>query len=134
MRNFIRNHKKLTASVAVPTCLLLWAVLWSAVPRVRGQLVARFDIARGHYEILGYGLPVPWYADDVRLLRERYGIEYRPVAGCIVSATLIAYVDNYNGVIAAAANRKFGHDVFKECAGDARKSWERATSKTVKER
>jgi hypothetical protein len=41
------------------------------------------------------------------------------VAGCIVSDSLIAYVEGYHSVVAKAAKRKFGHDVFKECAEDA---------------
>jgi len=46
------------------------------------------------------------------------------VALCIVSKTLRSYVDSYDEVSAAAANRKFGHDVFKECAEEVRKSRE----------
>jgi hypothetical protein len=38
------------------------------------------------------------------------------VSTCIVSETLHSYADSYNEVSVAAANRKFGHDVFKECA------------------
>jgi hypothetical protein len=121
MRDFVRNHRTLTALVSIATCLVLGALLWSLSAPVRGQLVARFDTAREHYELLGYGLPGPGRAEYARLLRERYGIEYRPVALCIVSPTVVAYVDNYNGVSTAAANRKFGHDVFKECAEEARK-------------
>jgi len=52
-------------------------------------------------------------------LRERYGIENRVVAGCIVSPPLLAYTEGYNRVSMAAANRKFGHDVFKESVADA---------------
>ncbi len=129
LHGFVRKHKALTAVVAVVVCLVLSAVFWSVSAPVRGRLTARFDIAQGHYTVLGYGLPVPWRNEYARLLRERYGIEYRVVALCIVSETLVAYVDNYNGVSAAAANRKFGHDVFTECAGEAQKNWERAHRK-----
>jgi hypothetical protein len=34
---------------------------------------------------------------------------------------LISYVESYDRVSTSAANRKFGHDVFKECTEDAQK-------------
>ena len=63
-----------------------------------------------------YGLPPGWRSEYARLLKEQYGIEMRTVALCIVSETLCSYVDSYDEISAAAANRKFGHDVFNECA------------------
>jgi len=72
-------------------------------------------------------------------------IEFRTVALCIVSKSLVAVVgccrwllslvavvDSYNGVISEVVNRKSRHDVFKECAEDAKKSWKRTASKSVK--
>jgi len=38
---------------------------------------------------------------------------------------LRSYVDSYDEASTAAANQKFGHDVFTECAEAARKNWER---------
>lgn len=87
-------------------------------------MVARYDISRGHYEVLGYGLPVPWRPEYARLLQERYGVKFRAVAGCIVSTGLVTYVDSYDRASAEAVNRKFGHDVFKECSDEARKKWQ----------
>jgi hypothetical protein len=128
----IRNHQRLAVAAASASALVLWAVLCSAAAPVRGQHAARSDIARGQYEVLGYGLPAPWRNEYVRLLRERYDIKFRAVALCIVSTNLVAYVDGYNGVSIAAANGKFGHDVFKECAEEARKRWEQSLSKSVR--
>ena len=86
--------------------------------------MARYYISRGHYEVLGYGLPVPWRPEYARLLQERYGVKFCTVALCIVSTSLDAYVDSYNRVSTEASNRKFGHDVFEECSNEARKKWE----------
>ena len=36
-----------------------------------------------------------------------------------MSPPLLAYTEGYNRVSMAAANRKFGHDVFKESVADA---------------
>jgi hypothetical protein len=91
-----------------------------------GGMSARYDVYRGHYEVLGYGLPVPWRPEYARLLQQRYGVSFRPVAGCIVSTALVAYVDSYNSVSTEAVNHKFGHEVFKECSEDVRNSWEQA--------
>jgi len=69
-----------------------------------------------------------------QLLRQRYGIEYRAVAGCIVSRSLVDYVDGYDSVSAAAAKRRFGRDVFRECSADASMHWEhRAAANAHKE-
>jgi hypothetical protein len=75
-------------------------------------------------KILAYGLPSVWHSEYIRLLKEKYGIEMHTVALCIVSETLRSYADSYDEVSAAAANRKFGRDVFQESAEEARKRWE----------
>lgn len=87
---------------------------------IRGRLAAHFDVRRGHYVVLAYGLPPEWHPEYAQLLHGRYGIEVRRVALCIVSETLRSYADSYDEVSVAAANQKFGHDVFKECAEVAR--------------
>jgi hypothetical protein len=124
MRNFVRRHKILTGSIAVLAGLILWSVIWSVTASARGELVARYDISRGYYEVQGYGLPDPWRPEYARLLQARYGVKFRTVALCIVSRTLVAYADSYDTVSIAAINRKFGHDVFEECWQEARRNWE----------
>jgi hypothetical protein len=93
---------------------------------MRGRLAAHFDVWRGHYIVLAYGLPSPWRPRYAQLLRDRYGIEVRTVASCIVSKTLRDYADSYDAVSGAAANQKFRRDVFKESAEVARSEWELA--------
>jgi hypothetical protein len=131
MQNFVRNHKILTISIAVVSALILWPSIEPVADSARGGLVARYDISCGHYEVQGYGLPVPWRSEYVRLLDGRYGVKFRIVAGCIVSTGLANYVDSYNRVSTAAINQKFGHDVFKECSEEARQNWDQ-THKTAK--
>jgi hypothetical protein len=126
MRNLIRRHRILVGAVALAACLILWSVLLSVTASARGELAARYDISRGHYDVLGYGLPDPWRNEYARLLQERYGVKFRTIALCIVSRTLVAYADSYDTVSTTAINRKFGHDVFEECGQEARKNWEQA--------
>ena len=125
LSSVIRNHKKLTAVVGLVGSVILLSELLYASASARGQLVANFDMARGHYQILGYGLPTPERGEYVRPLRERYGIEFRAVAFCRVSHSLVSYANAYNDVVRAGAVRKFGHDVFRECNDDVRASRER---------
>lgn len=122
MRAFSTNRRKCGAGAGFVVVMLL-AMLgtWSATASVRGRMAARFDLRRGRYKILSYGLPPLWLPEYARLLKERYGVELHPVAGCIVSKTLFSYVDSYDDVVVAEVNHNFGHDVFKECAEDARK-------------
>lgn len=93
---------------------------------MRGALVAHYDISRGHYQILGYGLPAPTRREYVRILKTRYGVEYHAVAGCIVSQQLVDYVDAYDEVSMSAAQRKFGLDIFKKASTEAETSWSNA--------
>jgi hypothetical protein len=118
---FVRKHKKLSA-LLVFIGAIAGSLIWDASARIRGQAAARFDLALGHYRILTLGLPTPWRPEWMRLLRQRYGVEERMVAGCIVSESLLAYTDGYNRLSMGAANRKFGHDIFKETMADAIKN------------
>jgi hypothetical protein len=122
MRNYIRAHRVIT------TFCVFGALLASSWPSslaapVRGCLDARRDIRQGRYLVLGYGLPTPWRPEYARCLRERYNISFRPVAGCVVSESLISYVDAYHSVVDEAVRRKFGRNVFRECADNAVTNW-----------
>jgi hypothetical protein len=107
----------------VLVCLVACLIGWELSARIRGQLAAHVDVERGHYKILTLGLAVSWRPEYTHLLRERYGVEERVVAGCFVSESLLAFAEGYNTVSMKAANRKFGHDVFEESAADARRIW-----------
>ena len=125
MNSFIRNYKKL-AAIIVLAFLFAGFLAWNFSARTRGKIMAHLDVARGHYAILTYGLQAE-SRPEAALLRERYGIEDRAVAGCTVTKPLLEYVDGYNIVSMAAASRKFGHDVFREAMMDASKNWRTRT-------
>lgn len=57
------------------------------------------------------------------LLARTIKIEFRPVAGCIVSESLVSYVNAYDSVLEEATRREFGRDVFQECAAEAATKW-----------
>jgi len=81
---------------------------------MRGSLAAHIDVARGHYVVLAYGMPPISRSEYSRLLKEKYGVEVHAVAGCIVSQSLVTYVNSYNRVVEEGAKRRFGHDIFSE--------------------
>src|SRR4051794_12231420 len=101
MWKFVRAHKLTTAicisAVFLAGCWPNWP--WSLAAPSVGRVAAHRDIRHGRYEMLGYGLPGPWRPEYARCLRERYRIEFRPVAGCIVSDSLVSYVNAYDSVI-----------------------------------
>lgn len=95
--------------------------LWSAP--IRGRISARMDVSRGDYRTLVYGLPPASCGEYERLLRDRYGVRAERVAYCTVTSSLVAYANAYDASSAAAANRKYGHDIFKECWEEAQKAF-----------
>ena len=117
---FVKVRKKAALVVGILAFVVCAELIREYTAPMRGRLTARYDVWRGHYVLLAYGLPPAWRSQYAQLLQERYGIEVRTVALCIVSETLVSYADGYDEVSAAAANHKFGHDVFKECAEVAR--------------
>jgi len=119
--SFIPKRKQLAAAIAL---LAVLGIGWWFSASLRGRIAAHIDVARGHYKILGYGLPVVWQPAYARILKERYGIEYEGVAGCIVSDSLVSYVEGYDAVSTHAANRKFGSDIFRKASDEAKLEWE----------
>jgi hypothetical protein len=121
MKAFLRDHKKLAAVIGLAALLLALLQTWSLSSSARGRFAAHLYLRRGHYIFLTFGLEPPERRVIARLLRERYGIELRTVAGDIVSKDLVSYVSGYNEVMLTATDTKFGHNVYKECADAAYK-------------
>lgn len=113
----IRHWSKLRRLiVAAVTLALGWWV--SAYPR--GMIAAWIDHARGHYEVQTFGLPAPWAREYRRLVKERYGVEVKAVAGCEVAENLVSYVQGYNSVSQQRILARHGKDIFAECLTEAR--------------
>jgi hypothetical protein len=111
---FVGRRKLLTTCLVVLLATVAATMAWSSSASARGTIAAQRDTRHGHYVILLYGLPSRGRPDYFGLLKERYGIESKAVAGCIVSRELRRYVDSYNAVVRAAVNRKYGRNVFEE--------------------
>jgi len=124
---WIHRHRPLRSIGIILLSLLLLCVNWSesvTIAKWRGEWAAHRDVRKGHYIELGYGLPGPWRSSYATILKQRHPkAEFVPVAGCIVSFQLRAYVSGYNGVSEGAALRHYGKDIFLEAAEDAEQEW-----------
>lgn len=119
MKRFVRDHKMLIAALLLVVLISGAQLTWWGSAHMRGRITARLDMARGRYLLLGYGLPPRERPEYVRLLRERYGVEFKVVGYCTVSDSLRRYADGYDEVSMADVKRKFGHDVFGESYWEA---------------
>ena len=117
----VKRKRFLALTAGFITLLLYWLPWPWPFAELRGRFVSRIDVGTGNYKLLVIGLPPPWRQEYARLLRQRYDIRVQTEALCIVSESLVSYVESYNAVSTAAAIGKVGHDPFQECYEDARK-------------
>ena len=100
-------------------CALGMAWWFSGTPR--GFLAAQFDVRRGHYEYQSVGLNI-FAKEESALLLNRYGIQERLLALCIVSKPKADYATAYNEISVSGAEKHFGHNVIVECRSEARRT------------
>jgi hypothetical protein len=89
-----------------------------------GWYDAKRDLRRGRlaYETYGFG-GGGYYAE---VLKERYQVEQRPVAGCVVSTWQLGHAEGYNRTIEAHIKRRFGHDALQLAQSEASKRYSEA--------
>ncbi|MBL9199217.1 MAG: hypothetical protein JNL39_01870 [Opitutaceae bacterium] len=85
-----------------------------------GRLEAAEDLRSGKVILLGYGLVYPWHAELQEIWRRDYGVEFRDLAGCIVTDSLVKYVAGYNEVMHADIVARFGAEISTTVAQKAR--------------
>ena len=95
--------------------LFAMAIAWFATAYPQGMIAAYGDIFRGPYGILYYGYQTHENFAYYKLLRERYGVEMHPIAGCVVSDTERWYAQGYNSVSGPRIRQLFGDNIFREC-------------------
>jgi hypothetical protein len=87
-----------------------------------GRQEAERDIRDGRLDIEMYGGPPPaWLDECAKLLRQRYGIRLRDIAGCVVDYQIIGHERGYNEVSHAEILRRFGRDVVEETKTEVKK-------------
>ncbi len=88
----------------------------------RGEAFAVEDFENGNYRVLVYGLRPSNTTLSEEYLRQNYGIEFYPIAGCIVSDGIIGGAKGYNAKMKSLLKEKYGKDVFKEAETVERES------------
>lgn len=61
-----------------------------------------------------------WDGEYAALLQQRYGIQLRSVAGCIVTDESAGHLEGYNAVMLPEIRRRFGAGVLERTADEAR--------------
>ncbi len=90
--------------------------------KIQGRADARKDLQAGKLRMETMGPPpAPWEGTYERLLKERHGIEYAWVAGCIVSERVVSHATSYNEIMEAEIDRRFGKGVLDKTADEAKK-------------
>ncbi len=82
--------------------------------KMDGRADALADIKAAHPRLLLYGREAGDLDERKRLFRERMAIEVDPLAGCIVSASLVKYADDYNREIEDFITRRFALLLFDQ--------------------
>ncbi|OYW35423.1 MAG: hypothetical protein B7Z42_14700, partial [Brevundimonas sp. 12-68-7] len=108
---------KMTLAIAVLALCSCSSPHGSWLAEIKGRADARKDLRAGKLRLETMGLlPAPWERTNEDLLKERYGIQYSRVAGCVVSDELIGHAKGYNQIMTAEIHRKFGDDVLHKTA------------------
>ena len=89
-----------------------------------GRAEAERDVASGNIILKTYGLPAPWSEIYRSNLLSRYQIVSRPVAGCVVTETLVESVKRYNEVSRAEIERRYGTGLLQGVAKEAQQAWQ----------
>jgi hypothetical protein len=91
----------------------------------RGRGDAQNDIS---HDILVYefaGLPAPSDDEEIRLLRERYHIELRRVAGDEIRMDAISQMIGYNEISLPEIERRFGKGILEKVDEEAKANYEK---------
>ena len=83
------------------------------VAKNKAEALAREDYQMGDYRYLVYGLRRENKSYG-GYLEDRYGIEDRRVAYCIVNESVLQAADSYNKTMRQLLTEKYGRDVFRE--------------------
>lgn len=86
-----------------------------------GRADAEKDIRANILAIERFGLPAVWDREYSQILKEKYHVQVRPVAGCVVNADIIGHAKGYNEVSRPEIERRFGADVFEKAQKEAAK-------------
>ena len=85
-----------------------------------GKRDAERDFENGVYRMEVYGMGAGSMSRKEAYLKQRYGVEVHPIAGCIVSDGILGHSKTYNARMTELLNEKHGKDIFEEAEASAR--------------
>ena len=99
-----------------------------------GQAEAQRDLTNGLLEVKSYGDPAPATEDYAKILKTRYQVEFRTVAGCVVTPERVDNWRGYNDVMMGEIKRRYGKDALDQAWQDAQQASEARLKPPVKEK
>jgi hypothetical protein len=84
-----------------------------------GRREAHADIRAGRLILRNYGFAAGVVGPYAQLLKERFGVQQRAVAGCVIDAELAAETRAYNDVMKAEIEKRFGAGVLETLRKEA---------------
>jgi len=88
-----------------------------------GRSDAEKDVRENRLIIETFGLRPRWDGDYAKLLDQRYRIEVRTVAGCMVDGKVVGHAKGYNEVSKAEIQRRFGSEVLEKTQSEVQGHW-----------
>lgn len=95
----------------------------SAKAHELGRFEASRDLSNGVMIVKTAGLPTPEWEDYEQLLQTRCKVKFEPIAGCLVSEGLMAYLRGYDEISVAAIKQKCGTNIFERLNAEAKARW-----------
>lgn len=85
-----------------------------------GKREAERELAGGKLVVVLCGLPTDWFHEYCQIMRTRYEIEVRVIAGCMLTAPIRNYASSYNEVMEKRIRALYGDDVFEKVEAEAK--------------
>ena len=95
----------------------------------RGRSDAQNDVSHGVLVYEFAGLPAPTDDEEIRLLRERYQIELRRIAGEEIRIDAISHMVGYNEISLPEIERRFGKGILEKVDNEAKATYEKKNAK-----
>jgi hypothetical protein len=98
----------------------------------KGRADALSELNKGVLAVESFGLPPAWVRLYEKILKEKYGIEDRTVAGCMVNDEIIGHAKGFNEVMEREIKKRWTEDVFEQASNEAHKEYERLEDLRIK--
>lgn len=102
------------AMAALPGCSSDSSRGYSKTAYKQGIADAKAEIAKGSLALETFGLQAGGGSVYQQHLKDKYGIELRVVAGCVIDYEILGHARGFNEVMKAEIEKKWPQDVFKE--------------------